>query len=25
ISVFKAFYSLTPLNYLAKQRQKVMW
>ncbi|EPW1810497.1 hypothetical protein ACWE65_004425, partial [Shigella flexneri] len=22
---FKAFYSLTPLNYLAKQRQKVMW
>ena len=25
ISVFKAFYGLTPLNYLAKQRQKVMW
>lgn len=25
ISVFKAFYDLTPLNYLAKQRQKVMW
>ncbi|ENY7072512.1 hypothetical protein RPF59_05920, partial [Escherichia coli] len=24
-SVFKAFYGLTPLNYLAKQRQKVMW
>ncbi|EOW2955318.1 hypothetical protein, partial [Escherichia coli] len=23
--VFKAFYGLTPLNYLAKQRQKVMW
>ena len=22
---FKAFYGLTPLNYLAKQRQKVMW
>ncbi|EQB7751664.1 hypothetical protein ACYTS9_004690, partial [Shigella sonnei] len=20
-----AFYGLTPLNYLAKQRQKVMW
>ncbi|ENT8900672.1 AraC family transcriptional regulator, partial [Shigella dysenteriae] len=25
ISVFKAFYGLTPLNYLTKQRQKVMW
>nr|WP_249443920.1 hypothetical protein [Escherichia coli] len=22
MSVFKAFYGLTPLNYLAKQRQK---
>ncbi|EOZ1942811.1 hypothetical protein ACQNYU_004399, partial [Shigella dysenteriae] len=21
----KAFYGLTPLNYLTKQRQKVMW